>query len=241
MDRYSNGQESKLVKKHIDQKAQNVETSCARITRGVEIISKELISSYEHCIGEDKRNDNFVRRSLSDFADQASFSSKQTIDAVYSSLSSLFHFHVKVNSSLWTRKQHLEHTSKVKFSLGQIVKHKLYDYRGIVVAWDRKPCVDVRNWDGLQQVENPHNKPFYHIRPDENDCVRAFGGPRSFRYVCQDNLELCESTELAVDGLNRQEWAWDNVKKAYTPTEEMRVSHVLSPLCIKRHSTQHFG
>ena len=143
--------------------------------------------------------------------------------SLYASISALYHFHVKINSLLWSRKIHLEHKPNIKFSLGQIVSHKIYGYRGVIIAWDHKPHVDVTNWDGLQHVDNPQNQPFYHIRPDENDCIRAFGGPRSFRYVCQDNLELCEATGLQVDDLNPREWKWDKEKGCYIPSDEMKV------------------
>ena len=232
MDRYSKSEESKLGIRNIDQEAKDAEQASVAIIRGVENIRKELIKSHENSVGEGDTSNNFVQLLLSEFANQTSSNDQQSTDAVYSSLSSLLNFHLKVNSSIWTRKRHLEQKSKIKFSLGQIVKHKLYNYRGVVIAWDHKPCVDVRNWDGLEHVENPHNKPFYHIRPDENDCVREFGGPRSFRYVCQDNLELCEATELAVEDLNRQDWTWDNANNAYIPSEEIRVSHISLPSCI---------
>ena len=61
-------------------------------------------------------------------------------------------------------------------------------------------------------------------------CIRVFGGPRSFRYVCQINLELCKSTELSVEELNSSEWKWDTVKQSYVPSDEMRVS--VASFCV---------
>ena len=81
------------------------------------------------------------------------------------------------------------------------------------------------NWDGLTEVDHPEEKPFYHVWPDVNDCIQAFGGPRNFRYVCQDNLELSPPSdkplELSMD-LNPEEWKWDG--KRYLPSEETKVS-----------------
>jgi len=60
------------------------------------------------------------------------------------------------------------------------------------VAWDPYPKADVSNWDGLQHIEGDVNTmPFYHVIPDLDDTVKAFGQGRPFRYVCQENLELC--------------------------------------------------
>ena len=74
-----------------------------------------------------------------------------------------------------------EHKSRARFQLGDVVKHKVYGFRGVVATWDPKPVMDVRRWDGLQHVENPMEKPFYQVIPDQNDCIKAFGGERGVR------------------------------------------------------------
>jgi Hemimethylated DNA-binding protein YccV like len=33
-------------------------------------------------------------------------------------------------------------------------------------------------------------QPFYHVLPDEIDCVRIFGAPRISKYVAQENVDL---------------------------------------------------
>jgi hemimethylated DNA binding protein len=145
---------------------------------------------------------------------------------VFVSLARLYAFHVKVNSMLWTRRANHRDKSDIDFSLGQVVRHKIYGFRGLVAAWDTKPRMDVSNWDGLSHIERPEEKPFYHIYPDANDCIKAFGGTRSFRYVCQDNLELCPvddplDFEMTLDP---DEWKWDCDVGRYTPSMEMKVS-----------------
>lgn len=205
------------------------EQSCISIISGIDKISKQLVASFEEDMSDSKPNCNFLQPLISDLSLQIQQTDeKKSTSAVYSSVLALYHFHVKVNSLCWSRKRHLQHKPKINFSLGQVVKHKLYGYRGVIVAWDHKPYVDVRTWDGLQHVDDPQSQPFYHIVPDEDDCIRAFGGPRSFRYVCQENVESCDATKLAVDHLNQQEWKWDEVKKVYIPSEEMRVCHSCS-------------
>jgi len=192
------------------------EQSHKSVVDGIAKINRELLAKFESSIGE--TNCNFLQPLLSDLSNQI----KTENPSVYSSVLALYHFHVRVNSLLWSRKKHLEHKPNIKFSLGQVVRHKLYDYRGVVVSWNHKPQIDVSRWDGLQHVEDPQSHPFYHVIPDEADCIRVFGGPRSFRYVCQENLELCKSTELSVEELNSSEWKWDTVKQSYDPSDEMR-------------------
>jgi len=132
---------------------------------------------------------------------------------------------VEINAMLWARSSSQKQKQNINFSLGQIVKHKIYGFRGIVVAWDPKPRMDVSKWDGLKDVDNPNEKPFYHIYPDVNDTIEAFGGPRHFRYVCQDNLELSPHShkplELNVD-LDQDQWMWDAEGGRYIPSAEMK-------------------
>lgn len=74
---------------------------------------------------------------------------------------------------------------------------------------------------------------------DENDCIRAFGGPRPYRYVCEDNLELSSNNtqplELDED-FNHQEWKWDAERGRYNATAEMKVSLDGVLLCITHHT-----
>jgi hemimethylated DNA binding protein len=108
------------------------------------------------------------------------------------------------------RQQCKEQGHRIQYCLGEIVKHKVFGFRGIVAGWDATPTVDVRNWDGLQHIENPMELPFYYIVPDINDCIQAFNGPRPLRYVCQENLEACPENQkfIQVDEkmLGPHEW-----------------------------------
>ena len=68
---------------------------------------------------------------------------------------------------------------------------------------------------------------FYLQHADENDCIRAFGGPRPYRYVCEDNLELCSNNKQPLEldeDFNHQEWKWDASRGRYNATAEMKVS-----------------
>lgn len=43
---------------------------------------------------------------------------------------------VELNDTLWTRRASKETDRTIKYSLGQVVRHKKYGFRGVVVAWD---------------------------------------------------------------------------------------------------------
>jgi len=101
--------------------------------------------------------------------------------------------------------------STVKFNMGQVVCHKLFGFRGVVVGWDGEPAMDVSRWDGVQHLYNeghdPTKLPFYHVLPDQGDCMKVFGGERSLRYVCQENMVACtpEASNVEVE-FNDIEW-----------------------------------
>lgn len=88
---------------------------------------------------------------------------------------------------------------KLRFKVGDVVQHKKYGFRGVIMAWDPIPTVDVTRWDGLRGIENPNELPFYQVIPDQGDCIEAFGGERPWRYVCEENLELCPKDRNLID------------------------------------------
>jgi hemimethylated DNA binding protein len=86
-----------------------------------------------------------------------------------------------------------------KFRLGQIVRHKKYNFRGVIVGRDSEPIYNVTRWDGLRDVPNAKELPFYNVIPDQQDCIEIFGGERPSRYVCEVNLEPCPSDQVYLD------------------------------------------
>jgi hemimethylated DNA binding protein len=139
-------------------------------------------------------------------------------------LQQLLNFTVNVGDLLWERRRATENTKENKFGLGDIVSHKVYGFRGVVVAWDPEPMMDVSMWDGLQHIDNPQDYPFYHIIPDHNDCIEAFGAERSSRYVCEENLVVCPPDQRSIDVDLEAEWRYDLEKKKYLPPLDLKVS-----------------
>ena len=226
--------------------SEELEQSCLAVIVGVQEISKKLLLSISHVKHQNPTDQDFGQ--LESLASTLAFDiqsmiievnpnkiPEQPLRTAISLLEKLYRLHLKIGALLWTRKIHLQHKSRINFSLGEIVEHKVYGFRGVVVAWDHKPYMDVSNWDGLKDIENANEKPFYHIRPDVNDCIRAFGGPRNFRYVCQDNLEAWASSgmygEVEFESeLDSKHWRWDNKSRTYTPSEELKVSFFIAML-----------
>lgn len=203
------------------------------IARGMQEISNRLLlslSDIDRQSHEDVEGAQSLLSSLKSFILSMSttdVSPSQKSEEAIPLLAKLYHFHVKINAMLATRKSNQEHKEHIHFSLGQIVRHKLYGFRGVIVAWDPKPRMDVSNWDGLAGIERPQEKPFYHVYPDVNDCISVFGGPRHFRYVCQENLELSPVEETPLDlevHLDPEEWKWLCDEGRYLPSSEMKVS-----------------
>ena len=68
---------------------------------------------------------------------------------------------------------------QVDFEFGAVVKHKLYHYRGVIVAYDLQ-CAAGDEWYLANKTQPTREQPWYHVLL--NDC----GGLTS--YVAQSNL-----------------------------------------------------
>lgn len=70
-------------------------------------------------------------------------------------------------------------TSKYKFSFGQQIHHKLFDYYGVIIAVDSCFKGDDRWYKMMAHSHPPKDKPWYHIQ--------KLDGTRT--YVAERNLE----------------------------------------------------
>jgi hemimethylated DNA binding protein len=141
-------------------------------------------------------------------------------------LHALLNVSLEVHTTLWQRKTAEENKDRIHFPLGSIVKHKKYGFRGVVVTWDPYPKADVSRWDGLQDIEGDVNKmPFYHVVPDLGDTVKAFGQERPFRYVCQENLEVCPESEQDIEVNLDEEWSSSSGEADFKPSDSLKFRH----------------
>ena len=144
-------------------------------------------------------------------------------------LRQLLNLAMEVSDLLRSRRFAKESNERIRFSLGEVVQHKKYGFRGIIVAWDPKPAVDVSRWDGLTDIIDAADLPFYHIVPDQGDCIEAFGGERPFRYVCEANLEHCPRERSFIDVDLEPGWQRKSTNPEYTPPDDVRFKYAVYP------------
>lgn len=79
-----------------------------------------------------------------------------------------------------------EAARKAKFFIGQIVHHRLFDYRGVV--FDIDPCFEgTEDWyREVARSRPPKDQPWYHVLVDEAEHTT---------YVAERNLEADDTGE----------------------------------------------
>ena len=76
--------------------------------------------------------------------------------------------------------------TKVKFSVGELIQHRLFHYRGVIVDVDSN-CRATEEWYELvAKSRPPKNKPWYHVLVHDSDHST---------YVAEQNLECDESSD----------------------------------------------
>ncbi len=70
--------------------------------------------------------------------------------------------------------------TQVKFSIGELVHHRLFDYRGVVVDVDQNFQGTDEWYEAVAKSRPPKNKPWYHVLVHESDHST---------YVAEQNLE----------------------------------------------------
>lgn len=69
-----------------------------------------------------------------------------------------------------------------KYKRGQVVHHKLYEYRAVIVDFDMYFLNDEK-WYEANQNKPAKNKPWYYVLADDSNSVH---------YVAEQNLETCD-------------------------------------------------
>ena len=81
-----------------------------------------------------------------------------------------------------------EHPEEARFSVGQLVKHRRYKYRGVIVA-DDSVFSGSEQWYRKNQTQPPKNQPWYHVLVHDSGVVT---------YAAQSSLED-DDCGLAID------------------------------------------
>lgn len=76
--------------------------------------------------------------------------------------------------------------TKVKFSVGELVHHCLFDYRGVIVDVDQDFQATDEWYEAVAKSRPPKNKPWYHVLVHGSDHAT---------YVAEQNLEPDEILE----------------------------------------------
>lgn len=70
--------------------------------------------------------------------------------------------------------------NRAKFTVGQIVQHRLFDYRGVIFDADPTFQLTEEWYDAVARSRPPKDRPWYHVLVEGND---------STTYVAERNLE----------------------------------------------------
>lgn len=79
--------------------------------------------------------------------------------------------------------------TKLKFSVGELVHHRLFDYRGVIVDVDRNYQGTEEWYENVAKSRPPKNRPWYHV---------LVHGSEHSTYVAERNLE----TDDIVESIN---------------------------------------
>jgi heat shock protein HspQ len=80
-------------------------------------------------------------------------------------------------------------SSSAKFHIGELVHHRLFDYRGVVVDVDPTFQLSEEWYDTVARSRPPKDKPWYHVLVD---------GAQHMTYVAEQNIEPDATSEPIV-------------------------------------------
>jgi heat shock protein HspQ len=76
--------------------------------------------------------------------------------------------------------------TRTKFSIGEMVQHRLFDYRGVIVDVDRNFQASEEWYQAVAKSRPPKDQPWYHVLVHGSDHMT---------YVAERNLETDDSLE----------------------------------------------
>ena len=87
------------------------------------------------------------------------------------------------------------HIDRMRFSVGELVYHRLFDYRGVIVDVDRNFQGSDEWYESVAMSRPPKNSPWYHV---------LVHGEIHTTYVAERNLEHDKSEEPIIHPLLEQ-------------------------------------
>lgn len=131
-------------------------------------------------------------------------------------------YHDIVEGMRQTRREKMNRES-IKYRLGQVFRHKLFGYKGVIYGFDSR-CERDEAWIQQMGVMNPE-RPFYYALPDEIDCQRLFGGVRLTKYVSEDNIIPLEGSRLVHRALDNYFIGYSESLGRYIPVKRLQFEY----------------
>jgi len=76
--------------------------------------------------------------------------------------------------------------SRVKFSVGELIHHRLFGYRGVIIDVDQNILASEEWYEAVAKSRPPKNRPWYHVLVHQSEAST---------YVAEQNLEPDDSVE----------------------------------------------
>ena len=76
--------------------------------------------------------------------------------------------------------------SRVKFSVGELIHHRLFGYRGVIIDVDQNFQASEEWYEAVAKSRPPKNRPWYHVLVHQSEVST---------YVAEQNLEPDDSVE----------------------------------------------
>ncbi len=140
----------------------------------------------------------------------------------YCPASALVGFYNGLQWLLQRRKTSIEDSARVKFQVGDVVRHHSWGYRAIIASFDWRPNLDNMRWDGVSELKNGTVQPFYTLLPDLQDVKEAFGEPHPTLYIAQESLQRTTGGLVRTPLLKLFFSCYNTDQDRFMPLEGMR-------------------
>lgn len=134
-------------------------------------------------------------------------------------------YHDSVENIKALREEHARilSSNEVKYTIGHVILHKKYGYRGIIYGFDSS-CQRDDEWMAQMQITERY-QPFYYVLPDEEDARRLLGGVRLTKYVAEENIDITTSKRIVHRALENYFVGYSHAFHRYVPTRRLQFEY----------------
>jgi len=106
----------------------------------------------------------------------------------------------------------------VKYRVGQVIKHKVHGYRGVIIGWDSVARAPAHWLKANHPADKQHWKdmPCYLMLVDVRDRSRA-----QKTYVVEENIEVVASVQIVHPELDEYFAGFDSMR--YLPKARLKI------------------